>query len=119
VESIRALLEALEVHFPGRAVRLVFGCSADKNIRGMLALLAPRAASLITTRSNSPRAADEELLARVGREMGAARARAVAGCVEAVRACLQEAAPDELVCVTGSFFVAGEVRRAWQRGELT
>ena len=45
--------------------------------------------------------------------------KSIADPPEAVRTALREARPDEVVCVTGSFFVAGEVRHAWQEGSLS
>jgi dihydrofolate synthase/folylpolyglutamate synthase len=118
VESVQALLEALDAHFPARPVRFVFGCSHDKNWRAMLKLLAPRAATLFTTQSKSPRATDSAELAAVARELGMASARSIASPVEAVREALSAAQRTDVVCVTGSFFVAGEVRKAWSDGEL-
>jgi len=119
VESVQALLDALATHFPRRRFHLVFGCSSDKNVRGMLELLAPRCASLTTTRSRSPRAADAQELARLARELGAPGATAVTDCVEAVQACVARAAPQEIATVTGSIFVAGEVRHAWEQGAFS
>ena len=118
VESVRALLDALWTHLPGCPLHAVFGCSADKNASGMLGLLAPRCASLITTRAVSRRAADPAELAQIARRAGALSVEAVPDSIEAVRACLRGAGPDDIACVTGSFFVAGEVLNAWERGQL-
>jgi len=118
VESVRALLEALWTHLPGRTLHAAFGCSADKNWRDMLGLLAPRCADLVITRAASHRAADPAELAQAARQAGAALVEAVPDAAEAARACLRRAGPDDIACVSGSFFVAGEVLRAWQRGEI-
>jgi len=117
-ESVAALLDAVRTHFPGRRLRIVFGSSADKNWQGMLVLLAPRCVSLITTQAFTPRAADAGMLAHAAREAGMKSARAVRHPPKAVREALQEAAPDDVVCVTGSFFVAGEVLDAWRQGAI-
>jgi dihydrofolate synthase/folylpolyglutamate synthase len=118
VESITALLEALDTHFPGRRLRLVFGCSADKNVAGMLRALGGRCASLTVTQARLPRALLAAELAGAAREAGVADDRRM--CVitdawEATLATLSEADPDDVVCVTGSFFVAGEVLAGWRR----
>ena len=118
LESTRALLDAIETHLPGRAIHVVFGCLADKNIRAMLNVVAPRCASLVTTRADSPRAADAENLAREARAAGIDPVRAVPSAPQAVRESLREAGPGDVVCVMGSFYIAGAVRHAWELGEL-
>jgi len=118
VESMAALMAALQTHFPGRGLRFVFGCSAGKNHQAMLGLMAPRCQSLIATQADSPRAIPAPEIADAARTAGIGAVRAVADPPEAVRTALREAGPDEVVCVTGSFFVAGEVRHAWEQGKL-
>ena len=118
VESVEALLAALEAHFPGRPLRMVFGCSQDKNYEAMLRLIVPRCTSLITTQANSPRAMDAQQLGWLAFQIGLKNIRAVISPPEAVRECLRAAAAHEIVSVTGSFFVAGEVAEAWQKGIL-
>ena len=71
VESIQALMDTLEAHFPGRAVRVVFGCSADKNVAGMLGVLRGRCASFTVTQAQDmPRAMAAEEVARIAGEIG-------------------------------------------------
>lgn len=117
VESIEALLSALETHFPDRRLILVFGCSADKNYEGMMELLGRRADRIFTTRADSLRAADPAVLAELARGSGPPSTTVVPA-ARAVRAALARAGSSDLVCATGSFYVAGEVRTAWQQGEL-
>ena len=117
MESARALCDALDTHFPGRPVRLVFGCSADKNVRGMVELLAPRCVEVVTTQSQSQRAADAMMLASVATGATMSPVRAITPATEALRECLKGAGPRDVVCVTGSFFVAGEIKAAWDKGE--
>ena len=119
VESIQALLDTLEAHFPGRAVRVVFGCSADKNVAGMLGVLRGRCASFTVTQAQDmPRAMAAEEVARIAGEIGFGQevpgaVRVTPNAVEAVDAALAEARPEDVVCITGSFFTAGEVRARW------
>jgi folylpolyglutamate synthase/dihydropteroate synthase len=97
---------------------MVFGCSQDKNYEAMLRLIVPRCTSLITTQANSPRAMDAQQLGWLALQIGLKNIRAVISPPEAVRECLRAAAAHEIVSVTGSFFVAGEVADAWQKGIL-
>jgi len=115
VESVRALLDALETHFPGRAVRVVFGCSADKNLRGMLEALRGRCNALTATQAQDmPRALPAQEIAAAARELNfPCGVKTAPNAVEAVETALAEAQPDDVVCITGSFFTAGEVRAHW------
>jgi dihydrofolate synthase/folylpolyglutamate synthase len=113
VESVQALLDALDVHFPGRPLRVVFGCSRDKNLEGILSLLAPRCIEFTATQASLPRALAVEEVARAARVH--LEPLIVPNPSEAVLGALSRARPQEVVCVTGSFYVAGEVRAAWLR----
>lgn len=118
VESITALMQALDTHFPGRRLRLVFGCSADKNVHGMLRTLRGRCESLTVTQARLPRALPAAELAGAARKAGVAddgHTRIITDAWEAVQATLSEADPEDVVCVTGSFFVAGEVFDGWRQ----
>ncbi len=110
--SIRALLATLDAEFAFQRLVFVVGISGDKDVDGILRALIPRAALIVVTASHSPRACPpEELLARA-RALGAAEAVACAAPADAVALARERAAPDDLVCVTGSFYLAGEVLEA-------
>ena len=111
-ESIQALLAALDAHFPGRPVSFVFGCSADKDAPSMLRLLAPRCRRFIAAQADSPRAMEASAIAGLAAEAGAPALACVPDGPQAVDQAIAQATPDEVVCVTGSFFLAGEVRHA-------
>jgi dihydrofolate synthase/folylpolyglutamate synthase len=105
--AARALAAALKT-LPRAARRiLVFGASADKDVRGMLRALAPAADLVVLTRAEHPRAADPEALARLARP--ALIARSVPEALATARAL---AGPADEVVVTGSFYVAGEALAA-------
>jgi dihydrofolate synthase/folylpolyglutamate synthase len=116
VESVAALMEALEDHFPGRPVHMVFGCSKDKRLDDMLALLRGRLASFTATRAVLSRAMPTDEVAAAAVRCGVTDAdhlAAVPDSWEAVRTALAAARPDDIVCVAGSLFVAGEIRARW------
>ncbi len=110
--STQALIDTLDDHFPGRRRILVFAATKDKDVSGLLRLLVPRFDTVILTQYHTnPRAVPaEELLALV-------QATSLRSCHLAADATLawdmarRLAAPDDLVCVTGSFFIATEIRR--------
>lgn len=110
VASAQALVDTLSASFPpGRRV-LVFAASGDKDIAGMFAVLGPMFAHAFVTRYQSPRSADADGLARVAWETGRLAATPCPSPSAAYRAARAAAGPGELVCVTGSVFLAGELR---------
>jgi len=116
VASSRVLLATLDAEFSFDRLLLVLGISADKDIDGILALLVPRAAVVVATRSNSPRAcAPDELLRRV-RAVGQVEAVACESPAQALALAREHARPGDLVCVTGSFYLAGDVLAALASG---
>jgi dihydrofolate synthase/folylpolyglutamate synthase len=104
-----ALRRALLKEYKYRKLILVLGIMADKDLRGMLARLAPLAEQVILTRPRYERAADPETLLKL--------AGAYAGRMEVIRpvgAALERArrlaGPEDLVVVTGSLYFIGEVK---------
>jgi dihydrofolate synthase / folylpolyglutamate synthase len=104
-DSAERLMETVRARFRYARVILVFGASAEKDVAGMAQALGPGSATVIVTGSGHRRAAD---LA------GLAGAFAAYGPVEtepdpsaAIRRALAAAAPEDLVLVTGSVFLAG------------
>ena len=108
-DSARRLREALRDYFQFRRLILVSGVSQDKMVEDMARELAPLAALVIATSSRHPRAGDPSAVAAAYAAAGAATE-----CAPSVGAALERAlavaAPDDLVCVVGSLFVAAEAR---------
>ncbi len=112
VDSARALAKGLRDYLPYEHLILVLGFSADKDIDGIFQELLPLAYQVIITQSRHPRAADIDLL----KEKVRARGWAAIPCwstEEALWQAMGLARGQDLVCVTGSLFVAAEVRATW------
>ena len=121
VASIEALLRTLDESFLAPRRLLVFATTQDKDVRGMLRLLLPRFEWIIFTRyQNNPRGVPPGELAREARQLrseqgGIQQAEPVhwtvcpdpAAAVQQVHALTT---PEHLICVTGSFFIAAEMR---------
>jgi dihydrofolate synthase/folylpolyglutamate synthase len=111
VASIEALLESLDESFSARRRVLIFATTKDKDIRGMLQRLLPAFDTVIFTRyTNNPRSVPPEDLASLGAELVGRELSVTADSVTAwdlARGC---AGPEDLICITGSFFLAGEMR---------
>jgi dihydrofolate synthase/folylpolyglutamate synthase len=109
--SAEALVKTLLESFPPGRRLLVFAGSADKDLAGMFRVLAPHFAHAFLTRFlGSARGTPPAELARLLREAGGPPATlcdAPAAAWEAARAA---AGPDDMICVTGSVFLAGELR---------
>jgi len=112
VDSVRRLRQALEEYLPYSRAIVVAGFSADKDVGAIAAELErlPRLDRVIATRSPHPRAApaDEVAAAFRGREMETTWEKDVPAALEVA---LGLAAPEDMVCVMGSLFVAAEARR--------
>jgi dihydrofolate synthase/folylpolyglutamate synthase len=112
-EKISALIDNVLALYPERRIVLVYGALESKSFREMFDLLVPHARALIAT---SPRvlakpaieAADIAALASDDLPVEAVRDP-----VEAVDRALELAQPDDLVLVTGSLYLVGNVRERW------
>ncbi len=111
VASVEALLRFLEPLPPRSHCRLLFAVSRDKQVAEMLRLLALRFAEAHFTRyTSSARGADPQALADLWREAGGGPAHVHPSAVAALQAASSGLAQDDLLCVTGSVFLAGELR---------
>ena len=112
VDSVRRLCQALEEYLPYSRAIVVAGFSADKDVGAMAAELErlPRLDRVIATRSPHPRAAPADAVAAAfrAREIETIREEDVPAALEVA---LSLAAPEDMVCVMGSLFVAAEARR--------
>lgn len=116
-EKVASLVENVRRIHPGRRVILVFGAIESKSFAEMLALLGPHASVLIAT---APR-----VLAKPAIDAEAIAALATNGLhvevepspLNAVERALALAAPDDLVLVTGSLYLVGNVRERWYPSE--
>ncbi|MBI3978739.1 MAG: bifunctional folylpolyglutamate synthase/dihydrofolate synthase [Chloroflexi bacterium] len=106
-DSARRLAEALREYFDYRRLFLILGASADKDVAGIVGELVGVADLILATRSHHPRAAEPVWLAQLVEQAGGP-----AEICLTVEAALDRAhslaGPDDLICVTGSLFVAAE-----------
>src|SRR6185369_8427576 len=109
--AIAALLKTLETNFPARRRVLVFAATKDKDVTGMLRQLLPRFDSVILTcYQNNPRAVPLEELARMTTAVSDVPVHRANDPAAAWKLAQRFAEPNDLICVTGSFFIAAEVR---------
>lgn len=106
--SFQALRNVLDEVFPGRRIALVIGVLGNKDLAGIARIIAPRASVVIATRADDDRALPPADVA-IAFCPGVADIRIVEDPVEALERALDAVSPEDLVCVTGSFHVAGPV----------
>ncbi len=112
VASVEALVDTLVASFSPSRRLLVFSTTQDKDAQGMLERLLPRFERIILTRyQTNPRAIPPRELIELVPESAADVVQVVDDPREAWQAVCQDADRDDLVCVTGSFFIAAEMRR--------
>ncbi len=111
VASAAALVETLLSSFPPARRLLLFAGSSDKDIAGMFREMAPQFAHAFLTRyTNNPRSVAPEQLLDWWRAAGGLTATTCATPIEAWSAARAIADKNDLICVTGSVFLAGELR---------
>ena len=113
VEAAVCLRQALTELFPGRRVHFVLGISTDKNIAGMIATLAPLAHQVTVTRYQNPRAYDPHVLAEAVQRHGVA-VQIEPDPLVALAQARSKAQPTDVVCVTGSLLLLGEIKARLQ-----
>ncbi len=138
--SVAALVEALAASFAARRRLLVFATTQEKDLRGMLEQLLGQFDEVIFTRYlNNPRGVPPEQLQALAAELGSPRPQAGKGFGATLDSALSQAGEgpgvrvaglaialgpaeawdmvhrlataDDLICITGSFFFAAEMRR--------
>jgi dihydrofolate synthase/folylpolyglutamate synthase len=109
--SIHSLVETLDESFAARRRVLLFAATQEKQVRQMLELLLPRFERVILTRYwKNPRGLPLEQLAAMAEEISGAPQEVLPTPSEAWRRVRAITTPEHLICVTGSFFLAAEIR---------
>jgi dihydrofolate synthase/folylpolyglutamate synthase len=109
--SIASLLETLEESFGARRRLLIFATTQDKQVREMLELLLPRFERVLLTRyANNPRGVPLEELDQMVSELSSLPREMHSTPAAAWHRAVGLAAPEHLICITGSFFLAAELR---------
>jgi dihydrofolate synthase/folylpolyglutamate synthase len=111
VASAQALVETMLASFPPARRLLIFAGSSDKDLRGMLRVLAPHFNHAFLTRfTTNPRSVPLEQLAEMLRSTANLPFTLCPAPADAWGAATAQATPDDLICMAGSVFLAGELR---------
>src|SRR6266851_3201598 len=104
-----------EQFLPGRNIYLIYGAMRDKAVDEIAGLLFPRASAVILTKPAQPRAISAPLLAEMTAHH-ARRAEVVPDPAQALGRALELASPEDVIFITGSLYLVGELRRDWMSG---
>lgn len=110
-DSVSALMRTLGSTQRYDSLVVVFGCASDKDLAGMVSALGRGADKVVFTRSaNNPRSVDPRELGRKYLEATGRTAQLARSVGEALDLARRAVGRDDLICVTGSYYVAGEAK---------
>ena len=111
-DSVRALMRSIGAHVPYDSMVVIFGCAEDKDIDGLLREISLGADKVVFTRARgNQRACMPEELARRFSEVSGRMSQTADTLAEALETAEQAVTRDDIICVTGSFVLAGEVKK--------
>jgi len=112
VDSMKFLRESLVGNFTFNKLILILGFAQDKDLDNILNEIVTVGDAIIVTRSKNPRAAPpEDLYQRIERLCGK-QSKITDNTQDAVIAAKRMASKEDLICITGSAYVAGEAMQA-------
>ena len=112
--SMRALRETIKSEFPEHKIHLLLGMTEDKEIVKSLDEILPIAHRVIFTNTGFQKSADPKELAQLAQSIKGISGLQIAVEAEiesAYRMLLDGLSPDQIGCITGSFYLAGEVAK--------
>lgn len=108
----RELAAFWDAHFSNRKIHLIYGAVRDKAVDEVAGQLFPRAARVTITAANQPRAISASVLAEITGH-NARELIVIPDAAAAIENALAGAAADDVIFVTGSLYLVGDVRRWW------
>ena len=113
--SLDTLMRAVGQYIPYDSMIVIFGCCGDKDIPGMLAKITGGADKAIFTAVKSIRTADPEELAAQYTELYGKMAQVARNLDEALEIAYRAVTKEDLICITGSFYLVGEAKELLAR----
>jgi len=109
--SIDALMRAIGQNITYDSMIVIFGCQKDKDAEGMIRRLQIGADKMIVTRTHSSRSAEPADLAATYSECSGKMVQVAETLDEALQIALRAVGREDLICVTGSFYLVAEAIR--------
>jgi dihydrofolate synthase/folylpolyglutamate synthase len=101
-----------ESQLTGRKIIVIYGAMRDKAVDEIAGLLFPRASVVLLTAPAQSRAISAPVLAKMTSHY-AQRVEVVPEPSRALERALELAAPDDVIFITGSLYLVGDLRRYW------
>jgi dihydrofolate synthase/folylpolyglutamate synthase len=117
--SIRALMRAIGQNVGYDSMVVIFGCSADKDVDGMLDQLQIGADKVIFTGTGTPRSMDPHELFTRFQENSPKMAMVEDTLLGAYRTACNCVTREDLICITGSVYLVGHAKRQLGTDVLT
>ena len=110
--SIQALMRCVGAYRPYDSMICIFGCCEDKDVPAMLDRLALGGDKVIFTRAKGiARAVEPEELHRQFSERSGKMSQVAATLPGALDLATRAVGRDDMICITGSFYLAGEAKK--------
>ena len=109
--SLDAMMRAIGQHIPYDSMVVIFGCCADKDVSGMLERVTHGADKVIFTRVENIRSSDPNELAARYTELYGKMAQVAPTLNDALAIAYRAVTKEDLICVTGSFYLVGEAKK--------
>ncbi|HMN96620.1 MAG TPA: Mur ligase family protein [Phycisphaerales bacterium] len=113
--AVGALMRCVGAHVPYDSMVCIFGCCADKDVGTLLDRVNLGADKVVFTRASSnPRAADPDELQRLFQERSGKMSQVARAFPQALELALSAVSREDLIVVTGSFYLVGDAMRHLQ-----
>lgn len=109
--SIGALMRTIGQNIPYDSMIVIFGCQQGKDLENMIRLVQLGADKIIFTKSCSPYATDPKELAACYVEQSGNMAQTADNLEQALQIAQSAVTTDDLICITGSFYLVGEAKK--------
>ncbi len=113
--SIRALVYATGQNIPYDSMVVIFGCNRDKDVEGMLRELRYGADKVVFTRSSSAKAMSPDDLAEMYSAISGKMCQTALNLGEALRLAQSAIGKEDLICITGSFYLIGQAKMRFKK----
>lgn len=109
-QCVDALLDNLNIYFPGQKVTFITGVMADKDFEAMFGKIIPVARRIFTVTPDNPRALPAAELAAYFAARGVLEVFPCESVEQGVKEALDREEKEGVICAFGSFYMAGAIR---------
>ena len=110
--AARELAAFLAETLRGRKLIIIFGALRDKAVDEIAGIFFPHAGEVIFTQPNTSRSISASQLAEIAGHH-AASYKIIPDAEKALESAMAQAASDDVICITGSLYLVGELRHHW------